>query len=109
MKKSAKPLIANVLFISVISAVLIISYVSLKLNCEELVKEKVFAEEKLNSKNNFNTSLVARLQLLLAEERITSIAGDELGMVRKNNGSIKVTVSKDKIREISEEIDKKYD
>ncbi len=109
MKKSSKPLIAIVVFFLITVAVLMLGYVSIKLKCEVMTKQKVLAEEKLNAKNNTRVSLIAEYQFYTAEDRIVEIAKNDLGMIKQNSPSIKIDVSKERIQEISENIDRKYE
>ncbi len=109
MKKSAKPILLFGIFLIVISAGLILAYVSIKLECELLTKHKVQAEEKLASKKNWKLNLIAQNQFLTSEERITNIAENELGMIKNDNSQIQLFVSKQKIEEISNELKEKYE
>ena len=108
-KNSAKPFIAISLFVFAVLASIILLYVGLKLECEKLTKEKVLAEEKLNAQKNWKVSLTAQEQALSAEERIVRIAEQELNMVKGTQSPVILTVSKDKIEHISEELEKKYE
>ncbi len=109
MKKSSKPLIAVVVLFLITAAVIVLGYVSIKLKCEVMTKQKVLAEEKLNAKNNTKVSLIAEYQYYSSEDRIVEIAKDELGMIKQNNPSIKIDVSKEKVQEISDIINGKYE
>ncbi len=108
-KNSVKPFIVISLFIFAVLASIILLYVGVKLECGKLTKEKVLAQEKLNAQKNWRTSLIAQEQALSAEERIVSIAENKLNMVRGTQPTITLTVSKDKIEHISEELKKKYE
>ena len=109
MKKSSKPLIAVVVLFLITVAILVLGYVSIKLKCEMMTKQKVLTEEKLNAKNNTKVSLIAEYQYYSSEDRIVEIAKDELGMIKQNSPSIKIDVSKEKIQEISDKIKAKYE
>jgi hypothetical protein len=101
MKKSAKPIIAYGLFISVLLTLFFLGYVGIKLNCERMIKEKVIAEEILSAKKNHRINLLAQHQFLSAEARIVEIATNELGMIKRNSPDMILSVSKEKINEIS--------
>lgn len=109
MKKSAKPLIAFIIFVFASSTFLILIYVGLRLECEKLTKEKVQTEAKINELKNWKINLTARDQSLSSEERIVEIAHDELGMVRRKEPPVVFKVSKDRIEKISKELEKKYE
>lgn len=106
MKKSIKPFIALCVFIFVVFAFLTLVYVSVKLECEKLTKERVLTEERLGDLKNMRLNLIAENQALSSEERIVKIARDDLGMVRDTKAPLLMTVSKDKIEKISEAINK---
>jgi cell division protein FtsL len=109
MKKSLKPFIAMILLIFIALTFLILSYVRIKLECEMLIKDKVLAEEKFNSKKNWRVNLVAQHQFLSTKERIAEIAKNELGMVEKTDYDTILIVSKDKINRIAEILDREHD
>ncbi len=109
MKKSAKPLIFFSLFIFVAFTLLILMYVGVRLECEKLTKEKILTEEKFSDIKNWKINLIAQDQALSSEERIVSIAENELGMIRRTDSPIIISVNKRKIEEISKIIDKKYE
>ena len=109
MKKSAKPLIFFNSFVFIVITSLILGFVGVKLECEKLTKEKVLTEEKLKEIKNWKINLIAQDQDLSAEERIISIAETDLGMIRRTDVPIELSVSKEKIEEISKAIEKKYE
>ncbi len=109
MKKSAKPSILFGLFVFVAFTFLILVYVGVKLECEKLTREKVLTQEKLGDIKNWKINLVAKYQELSSEERITEIAADELGMVKMAQPPAVLTVSKERIDEISKALKKKYE
>ena len=109
MNKGSKSNILYTLFLFVVFTLLGLGYVSIKLKCEQLTKDKVLAEEKLNAVKNTRLSLVATEQNLSSEERIVKIAESELGMVRNKEPFMQVKVSKEKIDEINKALQKKYE
>ncbi len=109
MKKSIKPFIAFSVFIFVVFAFLTLVYVSVKLECGKLTREKVITQEKLGDLKNWTTNLIAQNQALSAEERIVAIAQNEMGMVRDSENPVLMTVSKEKIEKISEAINKEHE
>ncbi len=109
MKKSIKPFIAFSVFLFVVLAFLILVYVSVKLECGKLTREKVITQERLNDLKNWTTNLTAQNQALSSEERIVEIAKNDLGMVRDSVSPVLMTVSKEKIEKISEAINKEHE
>lgn len=109
MKKSIKPFIALSVFIFVVFAFLTLAYVSVKLECEKMIREKVITEQKLDDLKNSSINLTAQNQALSSEERIVSIAQNELGMVKQTVPPVLMTVSKEKIDKISEAINKQHE
>jgi cell division protein FtsB len=109
MKNSAKSLIGFSIFVFFTSTLLILAIVGLKLECEKLTKEKVITEEKFSDIKNSRINLTAQDQALSSEERIVSIAQNELGMVRRTEAPIELTVSKEEIEKVSNAINKKYE
>jgi len=109
MNKGSKSNILYTLFLFVVFTLLGLGYVSIKLKCEQLTKDKVLAEEKLNAVKNTRLSLIATEQNLSSEERIVKIAESELGMVRNKEPFMQVKVSKEKIDEINKALQKKYE
>ncbi len=109
MKKSVKPLLVFYLSIFIMSAFLILGYIGFKLECEKLIREKVETEKSLADIKNLKVNLIAENQALSSEERIVNIAQSELGMVKRTEPALVLTVSKAKIEQISSEIQKKYE
>ena len=109
MKKSAKPLILFTLFYMVTITLFILGYVGIKLNCEELTKQKVLAEQELENIKNWKLSLSARQQALTAEDRIVPLAEKELGMVKPSDAPIILNVDKIEIEKISKIVKDKYE
>ena len=109
MNNGSKINILSILFLFVVFTILGLGYVSIKLKCEQLAKDKVLAEEKLNAVRNSRVSLIASEQNLTSEERIVKIAQDELGMIRPNTPKMQVKVSKEKIEEIEKVLREKYE
>jgi hypothetical protein len=107
--KNSKPLIGYLLTIGVVLTFYALGYVSIKLKCESLIRQKVIAEESLGSARNLKLNLTAQYQYLNSEERIVEIAGNELGMIKGSAPVIKLTVSSDKIESVQKEINAKYE
>ncbi|HKI78537.1 MAG TPA: hypothetical protein VKA26_08360 [Ignavibacteriaceae bacterium] len=109
MKKGSKSNILSTIFVLVVFALLGLGYVSVKLKCEALVKEKYLLGEKLKAISNLNTELNGKAQDLSSEERIVKISQDELGMIKGSTPVRKLSVSKDKIEEVQKVLKEKYE
>ena len=109
MKKGSKSNIVSALFLLVVFALLGLGYVSVKLKCEAMIKEKFLLGEKLKAINNQNTALLGQRQDLTSEERIVEIAKSELGMKLNTKPQITVKVSKEKIDRIDKILKEKYE
>jgi cell division protein FtsL len=109
MKKSVKPIIAFSLFVLVVFAVVILGYVGIKLECEQLAKQKSLSQEKLIAVNNNKTNLIAEVQFLSSEERIVSIAQDELGLIKRTESRLTLTLDKSKVDELDNFLKEKYE
>ncbi len=109
MKKSLKPLIAFSLSTFFLLSVFLLGYISVKIKCDQLAKEKVLKEEIINTEKNKQVDLTAKLQLYSSEERITEIASSELGMIKRTDPRIALEVSREKINMIHKKLTERYD
>jgi cell division protein FtsL len=109
MKKNSKSNIGFTLFLFVVFTMLGLGYVSIKLKCEAMVKERYLLSEKLKAIGNQNTALLGSRQDLSSEERIVEIAKNDLGMIPVTEQQIILNVSKEKIEEINKILQKKYE
>lgn len=107
-KKSDKPRVLFVLLTFCIIAAIAVGYVSLKLQCEVLAKDKVKLSEKLDTKKNQRVNLYAFMQQLSNEERIVPLA-TELGMVKSTETFAVLSVNRENINQINTIINKKYE
>ncbi len=109
MKKSAKPLIVVVMFLLLVITAIVLIGVGLRLKYEESVRTKVELQKILKSERTKKVNLVANYQMVAAEDVIIRSAKNDLGMVKNSEPGIKITVSKDKIEELSQLLKEKYD
>ncbi len=109
MKKGSKLFIAFGIFAFFTSTLLILAVIGFKLECEKLTKENVITKEKLSDIKNAKVNLIAQDQALSSEERIVSIARDELGMIRNTETPAVLTISKEKVEKISNALKQKYE
>jgi cell division protein FtsL len=109
MKKSYKPIIVKyVLFIGTMILFILI-YVGLKLKIDFMLKEIVALNQDKKAENNLNLNLYVEYQDLTSEERIRSIAINELGMVAGYVPYSTIEINKEKIKKADLTIRKKYE
>lgn len=101
MKKSLKPALIFSLLLFTAAALMVLAYVGIKLDCEVMVKEKVNAEDRLETGLNTRIDYTARFQLLNSEERITAIAREELGMIRDSVGNTLLVIPAAEVNRIA--------
>jgi len=109
MKKSAKPVIVFLLFVIVVLAAVVLGYVGVKLECEQLTKQKVLSQEKLIAVNNKKTNLTAEVQYLSSEERIVAVAQTELGMIKRTESRLILTLDKSEVDDLDNLLNEKYE
>lgn len=109
MNKGSKHNILSTLFLLIVFTLLGLGYVSVKLKCEAMIKEKFLLGEKLKAISNQNIALLGQRQDLTSEERIVKIAKNELGLKVNTQPQMTVKVSKEKIDEIEKILKKKYE
>lgn len=109
MKKSAKPLIVVVMIMLLVITAFVLVSIGLKLKYEESVRAKVELQKILKSERTKKVNLVANYQMVAAEDVIIRSAKNDLGMIKNSKPGIKITVSKDKIEEVSQLLKEKYD
>lgn len=109
MKKSAKPLILLTLFYMITVTLFILGYVGIKLNCEELTRQKVLIRQELENIKNWKLSLSAKQQALTSEDRILPIAEEELGMTKPARAPAVLVVDKTQIEKVSKIVKDKYE
>ncbi|NCS87159.1 MAG: hypothetical protein AUK34_07005 [Ignavibacteria bacterium CG2_30_36_16] len=109
MKKSAKPLIMYALFLIVTGTVLVLGFVGIKIENEVLTKQKLSAEEKINSLKNERINLIAEYQNYSSEERVLEIAMQKLNMIRPTEPAEIKFANKEKIEMINKILSEKYE
>jgi cell division protein FtsB len=109
MKKSLKPVLVFSLLLFTSVVLIVLGYVGIKLECEVLIKEKLNAQEKLETGINKKINFTAQYQLLNSEERITGIAKNELGMIKDSSSNFQLAVSSEEVQRISELLREKYE
>ncbi|MGQ9797736.1 MAG: cell division protein FtsL [Ignavibacterium sp.] len=109
MSKSSKPLIFYILFLLVVVTVFFIAVVITKISYDETVKIKDEALRKLKIENQKMVSLQAEYQDVTTEEKIRSVATSQLGMIKRIEPAVVLSVSKEKIEELQKELINKYE
>jgi hypothetical protein len=107
--KNSKSLLIYFITVGFSITLFLLAYVSIKLKCDSLGKQKAEAIESLSSVRNWKLNLTAQYQYLNSSERIMDIAEKEIGMVKGSAPVIKLTVSSDKIESVQKEINAKYE
>ena len=109
MNKGSKNKIVSTLFLLVVFTLLGLGYVSVKLKCEAMIKEKFLLSEKLKAISNQNTALLGKRQDMTSEERVVEIAKNELGMELNTQPQMILEVNKEKIEKIEKVLKEKYE
>ena len=92
MKKFEKP--ERLIFASfgVFVFLLLLGVVALKLSIQRIRSEKSKKQDLIEVLNNNRMNLIAQIQLYESEPRICSAASDELGMVKNEEQTLKMSV-----------------
>ena len=109
MKKSAKPAIFTVLILLLVATTLVLSNVGLRFKYEELVRKKVELDKRLKDQRTKRVNLIAGYQAVSSKNKIVFIAESKLGMVRRTQPKIIVTVNNKLIAEVNEKLKAKYE
>lgn len=109
MKKGNKPIIVYLLIMLMISTVFVLLNVGFKLKTEELSRIKFETENQLKTELGNEINLTADYQHYSSEERIVTIAGSELGMIRRTEPVEKIIYSTEKFEEVNSLLKQKYD
>ena len=91
---------ASVFFVLFTFGAFIVAHVALKKKCEDLIKQKVIAEEELINQNTLKNNLFAAYQNLTSEDRIVSIAYIELGMIIADPPISVISIDPEKVRDL---------
>jgi len=101
MKKNTKPLILSILLMLLMATALVLIIIGVRLKYEELTREKVKIEKLLKVENSGKVNLIAEYQTYSSEERIVPIAKNELGLVKRDQPKISISINKSLINEIN--------
>ena len=101
MKKGSKlKRIASIFILLFTVGAFVVAYVALKKKCDDLIKQKVDAEEELKNQHTKKNNLFAQYQNLTSEDRIVTIALFELGMTIADPPVSVVTIDSEKILDL---------
>lgn len=108
MKRSSKPVIFFiVVFLLLITAIVLIAQ-GLRFKYEELIRERTQLEEEIRSEKTKKVNHFADYQMYTDEDLIKEYALNELGMIEEDRQSIiKITINKEELEEISEQLQEK--
>lgn len=109
MKKGSKQRIAMLFLYCIMVAFFVLTYIGIRIRCEELTKSKVVSQEELNSKNERDLYLIAQRQSLSSEEKIVQVARDQLGLVKNNEQPNTITVDSEDISKVAQMLREKYE
>jgi len=110
MRKGSKlKRIASIFILLFTIGALIVAYVALKKKCDDLIKQKVVAEEELKNQNTKKNNFFAQYQNLTSEDRIVTIALYELGMIIADPPVSIVTIDSEKILDLQTLLQEQYD
>lgn len=109
MKKGSKQYLLMGLMFCLVLAVFAILYVSIKLQCESNIKEKVLSGNNLKAKNNWRLNLTAQYQYLTSEDIISKTAQENLQMEKGKPILVHFEADRQKIESIQKEINAKYE
>ena len=109
MKKSAKPLIIKIIFLLVIVTSMVLVSIGLRFKYEELMREKSKLNKILKEERTQRVNLIAEYQAYSSKEKIISVAENKLGMIRRTEPKLTITVNKNLVKKVNEKLKYKYE
>jgi acyl-CoA thioesterase FadM len=109
MKKSSKPAILIVLILLMVVTGFALVGVGIKLKYEQSLLLRDDLEKKVKTEGQRKIKLTAEYQTVTAEDRIISIAANELGLIRNMQPSVIIKFNKEKLVKVTEELSEKYE
>ena len=109
MKKSAKPAISKILFLLMVITAVVLGNVGLRFKYEELMRKKVGLVKTIKDERTRRVNLIAEYQEYSSEKRIVEVAENKLGMVRRVQPKISISVDKNLINEVNDFLKAKYE
>jgi cell division protein FtsL len=109
MKRSAKPFIIKIIFLLVVVTSMVLISIGLRFKYEELIRTKSELNNTLKDERSKKINLIAEYQAFSSEEKIISVAGSKLGMIRRTQPKITIAVNKNLIKEVNEKLKSNYE
>ena len=109
MKRSAKPFIIKIIFLLVVVTSIVLISIGLRFKYEELLRKKSEVSNTLKDERTKKINLIAEFQAFSSEEKIISVAENKLGMIRRIQPKITITVNKDLIKKVNEKLKSNYE
>jgi cell division protein FtsL len=109
MKRSAKPFIIKIIFLLVVVTSIVLISIALRFKYEELIRKKSELDNTLKDERSKKINLIAEYQAFSSEEIIISIAENNLGMIRRTQPKIKITVNKNLVKKVNEKLKSNYE
>ncbi len=109
MKNSAKPFIIKIIFLLVVVTSMVLVSIGLRFKYEELIREKSELNKMLKKERTKKVNLIAEYQANSSEDKIISAAENKLGMIRRTEPKITISVNKNFIKKVNEKLKSKYD
>ena len=81
----------------------------LRFKYEELMREKSELNKKIKEERTKKVNFIAEYQAYSSEDKIISIAENKLGMIRRTQPKITITVDKNLIKIANEKLKSKYE
>ena len=109
MNKSAKPLILKIIFLLVVVTSIVLVSIGLRFKYEELMRERSELNNMLKDERTKKVNLIADYQAYSSEEKIISVAENKLGMIRRTEPKLTITVNKNLVKKVNEKLKYKYE
>ncbi|MFB3057692.1 MAG: FtsL-like putative cell division protein [Ignavibacteriaceae bacterium] len=109
MKRSSKPFIIKIIFLLVVVTSMVLVSIGLRFKYEELMREKSEINNKLKEERTQKVNLIAEYQAYSSKEKIISVAENKLGMIRRTQPKIIISVNKNLIKKVNEKLKSKYE
>jgi cell division protein FtsL len=109
MKRSSKPFIIKIIFLLVVVTSMVLVSIGLRFKYEELMREKSKFNKVLKEERTQKVNLIAEYQAYCSKEKIISVAENKLGMIRRTQPKITISVNKNLIKKVNEKLKSKYE
>jgi tmRNA-binding protein len=109
MSKNQNSFLGRLIMVSVFFAGVLFIYVFALEEVKSLSNEKKLKENLLVQKNNELELIKVDIQKLSSEKRIVELALNNLGLVRSSKQFDKLQISKNKVNQIENLVNNKYD